>query len=381
MMDERNLDNPVPGLDLLRRELYADLELSASRLELERRRLVVNLGTQPSKGAARRPRRIAAVAAAGVAAIAASLLLVFAAGGPGEDEPVVVSGLWRVGPDDAVARGRPVTVPAAGGAKIVLEDGTTLWLAGSSTFVGATRAGRGFDLIAGRVLVDAAKRRDGSAFTVATAHGSVVVHGTVFSVALGPESMRVRLHEGAVDVRGKEEVLALARGHQIEVADGIALSAEPIDRTGIIEDLLIAERTGSLEGPALPALDRPLPEAPPRTPGIRAVVAPPVAPSPAANGAAPRSDAARAAARPRPTAPPALVAQPEEAPLAAFVDPDIAGIEVEGAPLPADEALFLEAYSEVTSGRPASGRRLLHEYLEAHPDGRYWARVKEILGE
>jgi TolA-binding protein len=65
---------------------------------------------------------------------------------------------------------------------------------------------------------------------------------------------------------------------------------------------------------------------------------------------------------------------------APFADPALAEIAVE-APAPADEKLFLDAYEKAVSGEPEDARALLEKYLASFPDGRYWQRVAEILGE
>jgi tetratricopeptide (TPR) repeat protein len=46
-----------------------------------------------------------------------------------------------------------------------------------------------------------------------------------------------------------------------------------------------------------------------------------------------------------------------------------------------EEVLYLKAQCQVHLGNLAQGRRLLEKYRTTFPNGRYWKRVNEILGE
>lgn len=380
---ERKMDNRGgPWAEKIRRELYRNVEVGPSHMEMERRRLVASLGSGDPITSARSPgRRVLLPAVAGLAAAAIAAMVVLM--GPlnpldpmGEIE---ISGLWKVGPDDAVQKGRPMTVPENSGAKLVLPDDTTIWADGSTTLRATSDNLASFALSQGKILARVTGRPASSPFTIETPHGIVVVHGTVFSVSVNRDGMVVRLHEGRVEVRGGSEKIEMSVGQSLTVLSGITVAASPIDPAGVIEDLLITERTSMLEGPAVPLLGLSTSNAadmvPPR---LRAVVSPPAIDR-TGEEVEPRDEGKVR----KPSIAPSVTTEEEPSPSAPipFVDPDLEHIGVQAVDANPDDALFLEAYEEVTHGNHTSGRRLLEQYLASHPDGRYWRRVKEILGE
>ena len=187
-------------LDELRDELYANLSRSDSRLELERRRLISSIGREEPRSTSRKSLAIGLSFGVAVAAAALALVVLISGEKQAPDRPISLSGLWRVGPGDAVASGREIRVPSDAGAKLVMKDRTTFWLGASTSASMKDDDPSTMVLTHGRMLIVVTKRETGSGLTVDTPHGSVVVHGTTFSILVDGESMRVRLHKGTVDV-------------------------------------------------------------------------------------------------------------------------------------------------------------------------------------
>jgi hypothetical protein len=392
--------------------LYADVEQGPARLEFERRRLVARVATDraTARGRARSAGLWLGLAAAGAAAAVTLLMIAWDGEEPeAAAESIVLSGLWQVDMDDPFAAGATVQVPADAGAKIVLVDGTALWLSAGAELEAIDREVSGVRLLAGRLLARVAPRPADAPFRVATPLAEVTVHGTTFSVGVGAEHSRVRLHEGGIRLRCADETIDVQPGHEVEVNDAGTIALRPIDAAGAFADLLIAEKTAGLAGPGLPQLrmvHEEIEVEPAATP-------PEPAPEPEAVEAQPGKPTA---VKPRPVAPPRIEAAAdagvESPPIA---DPELAEIRVEPGPADdvvdqlqalmrqgryedavaaadaylaehpagehADEVLYLRAHCQARAGDLEGGRRSLLDYLARYPGGRYWDRVRDILGE
>jgi hypothetical protein len=369
----------APILGALRQELHADADLGPARLELERRRLVATIASGPhaSRGA-RAAAAIAAVAAAAIAAAAAIYLVV-----AGETAPAppprraALAGLVDVGATELLAAGRAARVASSDGAKIALADGTAVWLAADTSVSAADPGAHRLRLDAGRALAHVAPQRGVRRFVVETPHGDIEVRGTVFAARVAESGLVIDLYEGAIRFSRGGVTVDVDPGESLRVrADGAIASRSPIDRAAVLADLLITEKTAQLPGAPVPRLAPVEPEevtapahAPPAPPPPAAAPGPPPPKRPLGK---PPAEAPATAPAPPPAAAPV-----EAAPLAG---PELAGIAVVSAPA-ADERLFLDAYEKAVSGEPEDARALLERYLAAFPDGRYWRRVAEILGE
>jgi hypothetical protein len=355
-------------LDELRDELYADLTQSDSRLELERRRLVSSIGLEEPRRVSRKGLVIGFSVGVAVAAAALALVVLMPSEKQAPDQPISLSGLWRVGQGDAVASGREIQVPSNAGAKLVMKDRTTFWLGASTSASMKDDDPSTMVLTHGRMLTVVTKRKTGSGLTVETPHGSVVVHGTTFSILVDGESMRVRLHEGTVDVISNGETIPVSRGHQVEVRRGAALVVSPVDRASVLADLMIAEKTADLDGPPVPRIDaaveRPVKKA-------KDQLDPVTDETPKAQPSDEKRDR-RISISNKPKKDQAADAISE------VVEEEVVANDEEAND---EEDLFTKAYVEAQAGNLSTGRKLLEEYLSAHPDGRYWQRVVDILGE
>jgi len=369
-----------PIVAKLRESLHSDVDLGPARLELERRRLVATVAGAPLSS--RRFRIGVAIGATAGLAAAAAALLVFVFAAPPEGEvppPARIAGLVDLGASGPFADGRTARVPPSSGAKLVLADGTSLWLAADTAISSPDGGARRFRLESGRALAQVAPQRDPARFVVETAFGDVEVRGTVFSVRVAAAGLTIDLYEGSIRFVRDGTAVDLKPGESLCVhKNGSIASRGPIDRAAVLADLLITEKTAELPGAPVPRLAPPadVEAAPSAVEQLAQPSAPiePAAPPPREQKRPPRRPPAAAPA-PEPPAPVAEPAAP-----AALADPALAEIVVQPAP-PADEKLFLDAYEKAVSGKPEDARALLEKYLASYPEGRYWQRVAEILGE
>lgn len=410
---------PRPNLGRIRESLRAAAEISPARLELERRRLLDTV--RQSEGPADVANRTSFYfKAASAAAVAVVLIFVGFEIFQSETVPQInatpqsphqISGLLERSELDAFVAGRPAHVPSGAGAKIVWSNQTAIWAAEEATLLFESVDLSVVRFEGGRMLAAVSKVQRGSVFRVRTPHGQVVVHGTVFSLRGDAKQILVRLHEGAVTFEYGEKALQLLPGYELEIKSGVAPIIRPIDDIGVLADLMIAEKTQHLAGPAVPILGR------------HAVMSPMdvVADKPILELSPPEH------LKHKPKAPsPTAASVPEGAPplfLAVdaqhlFVDPESADIEVESeySPDKTDwsswmEALirqgrfaecvdaaedfrrasqnssaleriqFLKGYCQTRSGNLRAGREAFEKYLIQFPEGRYWKRVSNILGE
>jgi hypothetical protein len=367
-----------PIVAKLRESLHADVDLGPARIELERRRLVATIASDPRTS--RRLRvGVAIGAVAGLAAAAAFFVLVPSVPPEGGPAPARIAGLVDVGAAGPLADGRTAQVPSSSGAKLALADGTALWLAADTAISSPDGGAHRFRLESGRALAHVARQSGPARFVVETAFGDVEVHGTVFSARVAASGLTVDLYEGAIRFTRGGTAFDVRPGESVRVRkDGSIASRGPIDRAAVLADLLIAEKTAELPGAPVPKL------APPGEVDAipHAVELPAPSSAPPEPAVPPAPEPKRPARRPHPAAPLPEAAPPaaEAAEPAPFADPALAEIVVEPAP-PADEKLFLDAYEKAVSGEPEGARALLEKYLASYPEGRYWQRVAEILGE
>jgi hypothetical protein len=363
-----------PILGRLRESLHADVDPGPARLELERRKLVATIASGPRP--VRRFRSGVAVGAVVSLAAAAAVLFVLAVTAPpaGDGPPERISGLVGAG---ALSNGGVARVPASDGAKLTLADGTALWLAAETAVSSPDGGKRRIRLETGRALARVAPRSGPARFVIETEFGDIEVRGTVFAARVAAAGLTIDLYEGSIRFSSGARSVDLRPGESLRVGKGGSIDARvPIDRAAVLADLLITEKTAGLPGAPVPRLSPPA-EADSANPVIerRAPPAPPGAEECAIPAEAKRPIRRAAAAAKAPEAGAPSVGAVEPAP---FADPALAEIEI--AP-PADEKLFLDAYEKAVAGAPEDARALLERYLASYPEGRYWQRVADILGE
>jgi ferric-dicitrate binding protein FerR (iron transport regulator) len=365
-----------PILGRLRESLHADADPGPARLELERRKLIATIASGPRP--ARRFKSGVAVGAAVSLAAAAAVIFVLAvtAAPPGGEPPARISGLVGAG---ALSHGGTARVPASDGAKLTLADGTALWLAAETTVSSPDGGKHRIRLETGRALAHVAPRSGPARFMIETEFGDIEVRGTVFSARIAAAGLTIDLYEGSIRFSSGGRSVDVRPGESLRVGKGGSIDARvPIDRAAVLADLLITEKTAALPGALVPKLAPPAEtdsanpvierRKPPFPPGADASAAP-------TDAKRPTRRAAAAVKAPDVVAPSAGAVEPVP-----FADPALAEIEIETAP-PADEKLFLDAYEKAVSGEPEDARALLERYLASYPEGRYWQRVADILGE
>jgi FecR-like protein len=366
VMDKMKNENGKKLLGELRDELYAEVARSDSRLEMDRRRLVARIGRKEPERAPRKGLIVGLSLGAAVAAAALALFVLIPIEEQAPPRPISLSGLWRVDLGDAVSAGSEIRVPPNAGAKLVMKDRTTFWLGASTRASMKDGDPSTITLTHGRMLTVVTPRKAGSGLTVKTPLGNVRVHGTTLSILVDGESMRVRLHEGTVDVISNGETIPVSPGHQVEVRRGAALVVSPVDRAGVLADLMITEKTADLDGPPVPRID---PAVEKTTKKAKDRLDPVIDRKPTAEPPDEKRDP-QISVRNKPKNDPAADSISE------VVEEEV--IEEKAIE---EEVLFTKAYVEAQAGNLSTGRKLLEEYLSAHPDGRYWQRVVDILGE
>jgi hypothetical protein len=234
-------------------------DLGASRLELERRRLMARLSTQPSPILGRR-RVVLAVGFSGAAVAAAAVALLVLM--PAFDEPgessVTLSGVWRLEPGDAISRGLPVRVDDGSHARLELPDGTSVEASSGTRMALMTEDGSAIRLDAGHAVIAVAPRTAPGVFRAVTPDAEVQVHGTVFSVTVGRGAgTTVRLHEGEVRLVCRDRTIAMRPGHQVVAAAAGLVSLGVFGEDERRLDAEVAPRhvpSGPEAGPALAAV-------------------------------------------------------------------------------------------------------------------------------
>jgi hypothetical protein len=317
----------------------------------------------------------------------------------------------RLNQGESLFSGRSVRVPDGQGAKIVWPDQTAIWLAGNAEVSLLATDITSLQFQKGRLLASVRPVEPGKSFRVYTALGTVVVHGTAFSVSGDGDRIALRLHEGVVTFEHAGDSVTLAPGSELVMQKGRSFQVRRMDDTGVLADLMIAEKTADLEGPPVPILGRQF-----EMSTIDIVANKPAAP--VVETAPTERLKKRRAKPPKPALSDAgdIVGKKQGDDL--FLDPDLEAIEVESVDVIQDKdptALiesmiqksryisciraaetyldthpkgtfaervhFLKGYCQTRSGNLKAGREAFETYLIRFPEGRYWKRVSDILGE
>jgi len=386
--------------------------MGPARLELEKRRLLAELDGTKEVLETRRTRTRRWLAAAAVLLALGGAAMWRLADGERALAPVAIAGMWRLSEGDALSSGSPARVPGDRGAKIVWPDQTAVWLGPGAEVSLSPDDDALVRFRQGRLLASVRPVEQGRSFRVSTFAGTVMVHGTAFSVTGDGGRVVIRLHEGEVTFEREGEALALTPGSELVVERGRPPQVREIDAVGVLADLMIAERTADLAGPPVPALGTRF-EMPP----IDIVVSRPAAED--SDALLPERPSKRRSGDRKAGTPSVRVEVPRGQPAAdLFLDPELEAIEVEAAETPADEdpapliegmirkgrypacveaadaylaaepkgayserVQFLKGYCQTRSGNLKAGREAFETYLIRFPEGRYWKRVSDILGE
>jgi ferric-dicitrate binding protein FerR (iron transport regulator) len=418
MTDDTRHSRPgKPLLGEVRDALHSSAAMGPARLELEKRRLLARLEaaeevTAVSEARNPRTRRWLVAAAAVLLALGGAAMWRVLDEGERARVPVALAGLWRLSEGDALSSGSPARVPGDRGAKIVWPDQTAIWLGPDAEISLAPPAAALVRFRQGRLLASVRPVERGGSFRVSTPAGMIVVHGTAFSVTGDSRRIALRLYEGRVTFEHAGKEIALTPGSELVMEHGRSPEVRKVDDMGVLADLMIAERTAALAGPPVPVLGTRFEMSP-----IDIVV---TRPAPAGLDETPPERPSKR--RPK-TAKPGGASGLAEAPQGQperdlFLDPEIEAIEVKAAEAPGDEdpapliepmiqkgrypacvdaadayleahpggvyaerVQFLKGYCQTRSGNLKAGREAFETYLVRFPEGRYWKRVSDILGE
>lgn len=155
----------------------------------------------------------------------------------------VAIGIDGIVAGEPIAVGRAIQTPPSRVLVLTMASGHSVRLHGGSRLevVGP----RSLELLAGAVYVDSGPDHDGEGISVLTPQGPVEEIGTQFEVRLHEESVRVRVREGRVRVRGAQ----VEAGEQVTVRAGIVSAPTAIDIHGASWDWVMAAATlPDLEG-------------------------------------------------------------------------------------------------------------------------------------
>ncbi|MCP4680385.1 MAG: hypothetical protein GY854_33855 [Deltaproteobacteria bacterium] len=405
-------------------ELYAGLDQGPARLELERRRLLARLNLEED-GHPARPRKTGAwFGLAAAVAVAATVTVILFVGDWNVEKAssVHTAGVQSPVPSDTTWEGEPIHVPSGTGTKVVLKDGSELWIGPLAELEMEDGRTARIRIVQGRLLARVTPTDKPESLRVMTKHATVVVHGTTFSVWADRERSIVRLHEGEIRLDAYGKSISVQPGSEVEVDAGGSITTRPISLSGALADMMIVEKVAGTEEPSIPEIDEANEEsAPIRRHRSKKAARPRVrAEEPVVEEPAPLS------------VPDEIVveyitgepiqeldsqdAKPEHPAAIDEVDTVSIGIGAGGSALEqarysrmraliklrrcqdvvaaaskylaehpesahAEDVLYYKAYCEARIGRLAESRKLLESYLTTFPNGRHLERVYEILGE
>jgi hypothetical protein len=412
-------------LDRFKEEIHAGLEQGSSHIEAERRRLLFRLDEEvkPKKGlTGTTARRFALTSAAAAAVLAVFFLFfVFHNRETRVEEPVSSKTGRRA--ESARMDGPASVIRTAedSGESIVLKDESRLWL-GPFTEIAVQEKERPIiRMNRGRMLVEVAPVP--GEFKVTTPHLAVAVHGTTFSLRVSKKTSIVRLHKGEVELLIEGKKAAMRQGTEVEVSIGKNPKTRPITPEGAMADLMIAQKAGEPTGPPLE-----------KTPQEKNKRAP--APKPAITGKSGPPNQNELQERPVEASKPLFilddvkvedvveenseridyglddkrsppVVSPEDALSIGFEQDKKAldsalfarvralvksracasalnaansylAIFPEG--VHREDVLYFKAFCEARAGNLKKSLDLFEDYLNSYPNGRYWKRINEILG-
>ncbi len=114
-------------------------------------------------------------------------------------------------------------------AELLCPDGTRLYL-GPATSLAFPGAGKTLALARGEVAADVAPQAKENPLRFATPKAEVTVLGTFLAVLAGPESSRVEVERGRVEVRRRRDgwTVQVRGGQQVVVADGVTPLVRPL---------------------------------------------------------------------------------------------------------------------------------------------------------
>lgn len=245
-------------LQWIRNELDALATRSPNRVELERRRLiahVINQETQRFSENRSKKSLIYAIVSTIIVFVAALGFYLFGWEAL-VSNPVSIKGAWTMRPGDPLTNGKEIAVPTDSSAKIILENGSVLWLDSDSTLRFRDTGITTIEFQKGHLLADVIRSETSNGLRVETKESNLIAHRSIFSLTKDKPGLKIRLYAGSMMVEAGEDFLVLSPGQQLRVADKRVLSLTRLDQKAIDEDLKIAEKTSAFKGPPFPELGK-----------------------------------------------------------------------------------------------------------------------------
>ena len=243
---------------LLKSELNRLSRQSPAQIEVARQKLVHKLERHSFSVRHAHPKispKLVMIWVSGIWAIIGLLVLFFVH--PLEqqkDKSMIISGLLQLSNTDSKIYNRRLTVPSNSAAKLVFADKSALWAGKGSILNARSKKNSSFFILKGKILASISKRSSLNRFSLKTRHGNIIVYGTVFSVVVAPASITVRLYKGEVTIDTKSKTFVIRPGNQAIVSNGKLIKMRPIEKTDIVSDLGITQKTANLNGPPVPKL-------------------------------------------------------------------------------------------------------------------------------
>jgi len=367
-------------LDSFRSELDRSAIRTESADELTRRNLISRLRKEY---ATRHPRRISRIFVPGMAAL---LILGLGVLGylkiPQSDAPIQVtrntyhppvSQEEMNGLISSIPLHRSLRVSAAGGAKVVLNDLSTLWMPAETTVSFLSDSGD-LNMTAGGMLASFNKR---SAPTkIHTTSCVIEVLGTVFSLRVSEDETELRLFEGRIALLAGSVREIVNAGWYVRVKNNGINARRRLDASDVISALLIPEKTYALPGPKLPELSLPATDTVNENPAVEKPIT------------ATDMDSRK---KPKSTRPRKRGGSIADTPSNEIQVPPVDDMTVESkntptaapnAPIPtipAAEQLLEDACTHLKNGNHTAGKAKIREYLQQHPRDRYWKHVHSVF--
>lgn len=157
-----------------------------------------------------------------------------------QGEVTILSGAVRLPAraGQALTWGQGLETGAAGSATIKYADGTrveltprsVIWESSDRPAAKGEQAPKRLRVAAGAVNADVAKQAAGRAMILLSSHGEAKILGTSFKLLVEPESMRLEMTEGKIQVTRKDDqaTVDVGAGYYVVVGKGLPLEVKPI---------------------------------------------------------------------------------------------------------------------------------------------------------
>jgi len=137
--------------------------------------------------------------------------------------------LWGQGLE-TVSVNATVVIRYTDGTRVELAPRTAVWESSDRPTARGTEGPKRLRIGAGTVTADVAKQAPGRPMILTTAHGEAKILGTIFKLVVEPESMRLEMKEGKIQVTRKDDQATadVGAGFYVVVGKGIPLEVKAL---------------------------------------------------------------------------------------------------------------------------------------------------------